>query len=111
MNTSDIIAIILIVATILAVPGYFITKIWGKKRNVRSIIKTHSSLIRVLLDCETLPTISSITKEQTDTILSLTDNEWEEWELLCNRVKKLADKYPHTIYDYINSAFPKCKNR
>lgn len=111
MNTSDIIAIILIVATILAVPGYFITKIWGKKRNVRSIIKTHSSLIRVLLDCETLPTISSITKEQTDRILSLTDNEWEEWELLCNRVEKLADKYPHTIYDYINSAFPKCKNR
>ena len=111
MNTSDIIAIILIVAAILAVPGYFIIKILEKIRNVYLIIKAHPALIRVLLDCETLPTISSITKVQTGKILSLTDREWEEWELLCNRVKNLAEKYPHTICDYIDSAFPRCKNR
>lgn len=111
MITSDIIAIILVIATILAVPGYFVIKIWGKKRNVRSIIEAHPRLVHILLDCEVLPDISSITKEQTNKILSLTDNEWEEWELLCNRVKNLAEKYPHTICDYINSALPGCKNR
>lgn len=111
MITSDIIAIILIGTTILTIPGYFIIKILGKKRNVVSIIKAHPNLTLVLLDCETLPTISSITKEQTSKILSLTESEWDEWELLCNRVKDLAGKYPHTICDYINSAFPRCKNR
>lgn len=111
MITSDLIAIILIIATILAVPGYFIIKILGKKRNVHSIIKAHPRLTLILLDRETLPTISSITKEQTSKILSLTDSEWEEWELLCNRVKNLAEKYPYTIHDYINSALPRCKNR
>ena len=111
MATSDIIAIFLIIAVIFAVVGYFIIKSNGKNKRVGSLLKEHPALVLILLNCEKLPPPSSITLEQTAKILSLSDSEWEEWELLCKRVRSLAEKYPHTMYDFINLFFPKYKDR
>lgn len=111
MMTSDIIAIFIIVAVIFAVVGYSIIKSNGKNKRIDSLLKEHPALVLILLNCEKLPPPSSITLEQTAKILSLSDSEWEEWELLCKRVRSLAEKYPHTMYDFINLSFPKYKDR
>lgn len=111
MATSDIIAIVLILSVVIAVIGYFIIKSNGKNKRIRTLVKEYPSLALILLNCEKLPPISEITEEQSAKILSLLDNDWEEWESLRKRVGSLAEKYPHTLYDFINSSFPKCKER
>lgn len=111
MATSDIIAILLILSVVIAVIGYFIIKSNEKNKRIRTLVKKYPSLALILLNCEKLPPISEITEEQSTKILSLLDNDWEEWESLRKRVGELAEKYPHTLYDFINSSFPKCKER
>ena len=111
MATSDIIAIVLIIAVVIAIIGYFIIKSNGKSNRIKTIIKEHPSLALILLNCEKLPPISAITEEQLAKILSLTDSDWDEWETLCKRVSSLAEKYPQTLYDFINSSFPEYKER
>ena len=111
MATSDIIAIVLIIAVIIAVMGYFIIKSNEKSNRISSLMKEHSSLALILLNCEKLPPISSMTEEQTNIILSLSDSEWNEWESLHKRVQSLADKYPYVLYDFVNLSFPKCRDR
>ena len=111
MATSDIIAIVLVIAVVIAVIGYFSIKSNGKRNRIKSIIKRYPSFALTLLNCEKLPHISLITEEQSAKILSLSDSDWEEWESLYKGVRSLAEKYPHTLYDFINSSFPKCKER
>ena len=111
MATSDIIAILLILSVVIAVIGYFIIKSNGKNKRIKTLVKEYPSLALILLNCEKLPPISEITEEQSTKILSLLDNDWEEWESLRKRVGSLSEKYPHTLYDFINSSFPKCKER
>lgn len=111
MVTSDLFAIVLIIAAIIAVVVYFIAKNNGKSSRISSLLKSHPVLAKVLLDCEKVPPISMITEEQSAKVLSLSDSDWEEWELLCKRVRSLAEKYPHTLYDFISSSFPKFKER
>jgi len=111
MATSDIIALALIVAVIIAALVYLIIKYNGKNSRVSSILKSHPFLTKVLLDCEKVPSISSITDEQSKKLLSLSESEWEEWESLAKRVKNLADKFPQTLFEFINESFPKCKDR
>lgn len=111
MAISDIIAIALIVAVIIAVIVYLIIKYNGKNSRVCSILKSHPFLTKVLLDCEKVHSISSITDEQSKKLLSLSDSDWEEWESLAKRVKNLADKYPQTLFEFIGESFPKCKDR
>ncbi|OYP70643.1 hypothetical protein CIK92_09165 [Prevotella sp. P4-67] len=111
MAISDIIAIALIVAVIIAAIVYLIIKYNGKKSRVCSILKSHPFLTKVLLDCEKVHSISSITDEQSKKLLSLSDSDWEEWESLAKRVKNLADKYPQTLFEFIGESFPKCKDR
>ena len=111
MAISDIIAIVLIVAVIIAAIVYLIIKYNGKNSRVCSILKSHPFLTKVLLDCEKVHSISSITDEQSKKLLSLSDSDWEEWESLAKRVKNLADKYPQTLFEFIGESFPKCKDR
>lgn len=111
MAISDIIAIALIVAVIIAAIVYLIIKYNGKNSRVCSILKSHPFLTKVLLDCEKVHSISSITDEQSKKLLSLSDSDWEEWESLAKRVKNLADKYPQTLFEFIGESFPKCKDR
>ena len=111
MAASDILAIVLIAVVILAAFGYFIIKSNGKSNRVSTIFKLHPTLAMVLLNCERLPHVSSMTEEQFAKILALSDSDWEEWESLHKRVRSLAEKYPHTLYDFIYSSFPKCKER
>ena len=111
MATSDIIAILLILSVVIAVIGYFIIKSNGKNKRIKTLVKEYPSLALILLNCEKLPPISEITEEQSTKILSLLDNDWEEWESLRKRVGSLAENYTHTLYDFINSSFPKCKER
>ena len=99
MVTSYFLAIELIIAAIIAVVLYFIAKNNGKSSRISSLLKSHPVLAKVLLDCEKVPPISMITDEQTAKVLSLSDSDWEEWEFLCKRVRSLAEKYPHTLYD------------
>ena len=111
MATSDIIAIVLIVAVFIATLVYLIFKNNEKSSRINSILKSHPVLTKVLLDCENVPSISSITYEQSKKLLSLSESEWEEWESLAIRVKNLADKYPQTLFDFICESFPKCKDK
>lgn len=111
MATSDIIALSLIVAVIISALVYLIIKYNGKNSRVSSILKSHPNLTMVLLDCEKVPSISSITDEQSKKLLSLSESEWEEWESLAKKVKNLADKFPQTLFEFINDFFPKCKDR
>ena len=111
MSSSDIIAIVLIVAVIIAVAVYIIAKSNEKKRHISSLMKSHPVLAMVLLDCEKVPPISMITEEQSSKILSLSDSDWAEWESLRKHTKSLAEKYPHTLYGYISSSFPQIKER
>ena len=111
MATSDIIAIALIVAVIIAALVYLIIKYNGKSSHVSYILKSHPFLTKVLLDCEKVPSISSITDEQSKKMLSLSEYDWEEWDSLAKRVKNLADKYPQTLFEFIDEFFPKCKDR
>lgn len=111
MATSDIIAIVFIIAVFIAVIGYFIINSNGKSNHIRSLMKKYPSFALILLDCEKLPPISAITKEQSAKILTLSDSDWEEWESLHKRVSTLVEKYPHTLYDFISSFFPNCIDR
>lgn len=111
MATSDIIALALIVAVIIAALVYLIIKYNGKNSRVSSILKSHPALTMVLLDCQKVPSITSLTDEQSKKLLSLSDSDWEEWESLSKRVKNLADKYPQTLFEFISESFPKCKDR
>lgn len=111
MATSDIIAIVLILSVVIAVIGYFIIKSNGKNKRIRTLVKEYPSLALILLNCEKLPPISVISEKQSAKILSLSDSEWEEWETLNKRVRSLAEKYPHTLYDFINTSYPTCKER
>lgn len=111
MTITDFIAIALIVAVIIATIVYFIIKNNEKRSRIVSILKSHPVLSMVLLDCENVPVVSTVTDEQSNKLLSLSDGEWEEWEILTVKVKNLADKYPHTLYDFISESFPKCKDR
>ena len=76
-----------------------------------SILNTHPVLVKVLLDNGDLPIISKVTGEQSNKILSLSDSEWDEWESLAIKAKNLAEKYPHTLYEFISNSFPDCKDR
>ncbi len=111
MNTSDIIALILIVFLCLTAIGYFIIKSNGKNKRVSSIIKSYPGLAMVLLDREALPTPSELSEEQSNKILSLSDSDWSEWDILMKKVGKIAIKYPYTLYEFITDYFPKCKER
>ena len=111
MATSDIIAIVLILSVVIAVIGYYIIKSNGKNKRIRTLVKKYPSLALILLNCEKRPPISEITEDQSAKILSLLDKDWEEWESLRKRVGSLAEKYPHTLYDFINTSFPKCEER
>ncbi len=111
MAISDIIAIVLILSVVIVVIGYFIIKSNGNNKRIKTIIKEHPSLTLILLNCEKLPPISAITEEQSAKILSLSDSEWEEWESLNKKVGILAEKYPHTLYNFISASFPKCKEK
>lgn len=111
MATSDIIALVLISAVVIAVIGYFVIKSNGKGRRIRTLMKKYPSLVLILLNCEKLPSFLAITKEQTAKMLSLSDSDWEEWETLNKKVVSLAEKYPQTLYDFIITSFPKCKER
>ncbi|MBR4553876.1 MAG: hypothetical protein IKO20_09215 [Bacteroidaceae bacterium] len=111
MGSSDIIALFIIVAVCLATIIYFIIKNNGKNSRVSSILKSHPSLAMILLNCEKLPAISALSEDQIDRILSLSDNDWEEWEALSKKTKILADKYPQTLYEFINVYIPEYKKR
>lgn len=109
METSDIIALVLFAVVCLAAMFFFIIKNNGKNNRVRSILKTHPTLAMVLLNKEKLPDFSEITEDQSIALLSLSDNEWDEWESLSKKAKSLADKYPNTLYDFIKVYIPDYK--
>ncbi len=110
MGTSDIIAIIIVVVC-LATIIYFIVKHKRKSTRVKYILKSYPTLAMVLLNRAERITYSTISKDQTKEILSLSDNEWLEWYTLSNRVKSLAEKYPDTFYEFILEYYPECKDR
>lgn len=111
MTTSDFLAIVLIIATFIAVYAYFIVKSNGKGRRISSLLIKYPDLAMLLLDSEKVPPISMITLEQSSNILALTESEWEDWISLRKSVKILAYKYPHVLYDFISRSFPKFKDR
>lgn len=111
METSDIIALVLIAVVGIAAMVYFIIKSNGKTARVRSILKDHPSLVMALLNSEKQPSLEDISDVQSETILSLTDSDWDEWEDLKGRVLNIAEQYPYTLHEFINEHFPKNKER
>lgn len=111
MDSNDIIAIIIIVTVCLATIAYFIIKNNGINNRVNSVIKSYPSFVKVLLNCETIPAQLELSKEQRDKILSITDEEWKEWETISNKAVILAGKYPYTLFEFINELFPEYKER
>ena len=111
MGTSDIIALVLIAVVGLAAIVYFVIKSNGKRARVRSILKNHPSLVLALLNREELPSLEALSEVQSETILSLTDNDWDEWEALKVRVLNIAQQYPYTLHEFINEHFPENKER
>ena len=111
MVISDIIALIVIVAVFLVATTYFIIKSNGKKNHVRNILKSYPTLVLALLNRDKIPTVSELSEELLDKILSLSDDDWQEWNALSKNVMKISNKYPYTLYEYINDLFPEYKER
>lgn len=111
MGIKDIIAIVIVIVVCFATITYFFTKKRKKNKRVRSLLESYPDFVLVLLDEEKLPSSTAISKEQANKILSLSDCDWEEWKSLSVRCQNLANKYPKTLYDFINKYFPKYKER
>ena len=111
MGTNDIIALVLIAVVCLAAVAYFIIINNGRNRRILSIFKYHPTLAMALMNRAKLPSVSDLSEEQSIALLTLTDNEWDEWESLIIRAKSLADKYPITLYDFLNEYIPEYKER
>lgn len=90
---------------------YFITRSNGKNSRISMLLKTHPEKIKVLLDVDIIPPIYSLVKDDINKILSLSDNDWHEWDELIKRVSKLGNLYPKTAYEIISEYTPKVKER
>lgn len=114
MTTIDLITIVFNFVAIVAITAffvYFIVKNNRRSRRISSLLKSHPMSVMALLDCDNFPQAYLITREQARKILSLSDSDWNEWESLRQSVISLAEKFPHTLYDFINSSFPTYKDR
>lgn len=111
MGIKDIIAIVLVVVVCFATIMYFFTTKRKKTKRIRSLLESYPDFVLVLLDEEKLPSATAMSKEQANKILSFSDCDWEEWKSLSVRCQNLANKYPKTLYDFINEHFPKHKER
>ena len=111
MGLIDFIAYIFIVAVCLATISYLVVKINRKNHRISSLMKSYPSFVKVMLNREVLPVLSNLSAEQTKIILSLSDDDWKEWDALSKRAQMLANKYPETLYEFISEYIPVCKER
>ncbi len=111
MGTSDIITLFLIAIVCTATIAYFVVKSYKKVSRINSIMKAHPSLVMALLNNEELPSFMELSKEQIEKILSFSDDDWDEWESLKDRVLNIAQQYPDTLFEFINEHFPENSER
>lgn len=113
MGENDFIALVLISAVAIAALIYFIIKNNGKNHRIAILLKSHRGKIKVLLDRnkDKEPTVSSLLKDEKNKILSLSDNDWLEWDELIKKVNVIGNQYPDTLYEFISEYFPSVKER
>ena len=73
---------------------------------VYNIIKKYPRHVSALLHKENISNSSQLTDEDKKKISSLSDQEWEEWEMMISQVTKLAEKYTIVFDDFVTEVVP-----
>lgn len=100
-----------IVAVVLITIVVFVIIRNKKNSRVRSLLKSHPYKIRTLLDRDKALKLSDLSTEDRRIIASISDDEWKEWTFHISELKKVAQKYPETLLDFIVKNFPSLKER
>ena len=108
--TSYDIYFILFLASVLVILGFIMFKD-GPTKRLNSIIRKYRSQVLVLINKDNSSSNYILTTEERKRILSISDNDWEEWNKLREKIKSLALRHPDTVNDFINEYIPKAKDR
>lgn len=101
---------------IVLIPLVIVGFAWGvsytnKLRRVKTIVEKRTNQVCVLLNKKTLDKNSFLSKDEINTILSLSKDDWNEWDYLIQEVKKISEKYPEVFGTYLKVNFNKVLNR
>lgn len=82
-----------------------------EERPVDHILKKYPKKVCALLYKDQVLSTSDLTDDEKKRILSLSNQEWEEWDLLLHQVIAIADKHTFAFDDYIIEAMPQASKR
>lgn len=111
MGVTDKIALVLVAVVVLAAIIFFVVKRQTKTNRIKSLLKNHSDKIKVLLDLDRTPSIAELSEDDITTILSLSENDWNEWSYLVKRDHEIGNNFPDTVFEFINEFIPKARKR
>lgn len=111
MGVTDKIALVLIAVVVLAVIIFFVVKRQGKTRRIKSLLKNHPGKIKVLFDMDRTPSLAELSEDDITTILSLSENDWNEWSYLVKRAHEIGNNFPDTVFEFINEFIPNARKR
>lgn len=100
--------IILVLIIVLVLLLTMMHKAFNPKEDmfVYNIIKKYPRHVSALLHKENISNSSQLTDEDKKKISSLSDQEWEEWEMMISQVTKLAEKYTIVFDDFVTEVVP-----
>lgn len=111
MDVKGIIALVIILVIVISVITYFTVKRYKYINHVKSLLNAHQNKIKLLLGKDKLFSYSDLSNEELNIILSLSDNDYNEWSSLINRIQRIGSQYPYTLYEFINEHITGIKYR
>lgn len=111
MGVSDKIALAFVAVIVFAAITIFVVKRQRKTNRIKSLLNKHSGKIKVLLDLDRTPSKAELSEDDIVTILSLSENDWEEWSYLLKRAHEIGNNYPDTVFEFINDFISNARKR
>ena len=106
MDIATIVTLFLAFFVLIAAMMILIHKKMKSRHFIDIVYENYYNHLSALFNTEKVPSKGKITKKQRQTILSISREEWDEWDIIANSVQHFGEKYYEVFKEYLIQSYP-----
>jgi len=80
-------------------------------KETKRLYRKHRQKVCALLDVKEIKSFEDLSDEDVDKLITLSDDEWQEWDYLLKKAMVWADNNHALFNDYVDEFYPQIKSR